>query len=216
MWNSPLEVKQKKILNVVIQISVIYVLEIFFKILPDKKIGLSSFFALSKASFPHGYLTKKGKKKNKTWHLAMLSESMSIWSLKSTHQSTGLCACCSRYGDLSLANLLECLWEVDDGPSLPDAILMKADGLDTQDAYECGSWFLLAKQSNLDVAASVWAQIQWPYTMLSQPQDVIVLPLSNTIKIQLQHSVQISLYIPVPYRNTVNTLCSISTKEYIK
>lgn len=52
--------------------------------------------------------------------------------------------------------------------------------------------------------------------MLSQPQDVIVLPLSNTIKIQLQHSVQISLYIPVPYRNTVNTLCSISTKEYIK
>lgn len=62
MWNSPLEVKQKKILNVVIQISVIYVSEIFFLILPDKKIGLSSFFALSKASFPHGYLTKKGKK----------------------------------------------------------------------------------------------------------------------------------------------------------
>lgn len=177
MWNSPLEVKQKKILNVVIQISVIYVLEIFFLILPDKKIGLSSFFALSKASFPHGYLTKKGKKKNKTWHLAVLSESMSIWSLKSTHQSTGLCACCSRYGDLSLANLLECLWEVDDGPSLPDAILMKTDGLDTQDAYECGSWFLLkiqkiqilfvilAKQSNLDVAASVWAQIQWLNTL---------------------------------------------------
>lgn len=177
MWNSPLEVKQKKILNVVIQISVIYVLEIFFLILPDKKIGLSSFFALSKASFPHGYLTKKGKKKNKTWHLAVLSESMSIWSLKSTHQSTGLCACCSRYGDLSLANLLECLWEVDDGPSVPDAILMKTDGLDTQDAYECGSWFLLkiqkiqilfvilAKQSNLDVAASVWAQIQWLNTL---------------------------------------------------
>lgn len=107
----------------------------------------------------------KGKKKNKTWHLAVLSESMSIWSLKSTHQSTGLCACCSRYGDLSLANLLECLWEVDDGPSLPDAILMKTDGLDTQDAYECGSWFLLAKQSNLDVAASVWAQIQWLNTL---------------------------------------------------
>ena len=46
-----------------------------------------------------------------------------------THQSTGLYACCSRYGDFSLASRLavrggEGVGLVDPGPLLPDAIVL--------------------------------------------------------------------------------------------
>src|SRR5881275_322071 len=48
----------------------------------DRKIGRSSRFARSSASSPHGY------------------------------QSTGLCACCSRYGLVSPASRFVCVWVV--------------------------------------------------------------------------------------------------------
>jgi len=66
-------------------------------LLPDKNIGLSSFFALSKASCPHGYLKQAG-------HSVTFTEKCLESHLKKrkrkkrrhNYQSTGLCACCSR------------------------------------------------------------------------------------------------------------------------
>lgn len=62
-------------------------------------------------------------------HLYFHNSSFQNVSLSHAHQSTGLCACCKRYGDLSLANLLVCFREVVEGPSLPDAMLIKTDEL---------------------------------------------------------------------------------------
>lgn len=74
---------------------------------------------------------------------------------KGTHQSTGLCACCRRYGDLSLASLL--VWEMtgDDDPSPPDAMLRNTDEeLDGQNIFKKSEHDLRSnvKRSNLPLS----------------------------------------------------------------
>lgn len=101
-------------------------------VLPDKKMGLSSLFAFSNASCPHGYLQKQTNKI--TFQHTNLLRWINV-RFKRPHQSTGLCACCNRYGDRSLANLFVCLGWVDGGWLLPDAMLRNTDGLYTQQKY---------------------------------------------------------------------------------
>lgn len=85
MWNTPLKTVTENVKHRLI------IQEYTVTVLPDRKMGLSSFFALSKASWPHGYLLKN---KTPQWwsNMSNFCEMLQICRLKGQKQVQGLCS----------------------------------------------------------------------------------------------------------------------------